>query len=1190
MHVKTVQIIGFKSFADKTEVHFEKGITCVVGPNGCGKSNISDAIRWVLGERSAKLLRGSRMEDLIFSGTEFRKPMGMAEVSLIIDNSDKTLPIGFDEVVITRRLYRSGESEYLINKTSCRYKDIQELILDTGIGSNSYSMVEQGKIDYILNADEEERRFLIEEAAGISKYKVKKEEALRKLERTEANLLRLNDIVSEVEKNIRYAERQAKRAEKYKAKLEDLKHLEITKALRETEALEKEKTALESERAALAESHGRYERELSREEAELRRLEDAMKRAEEVLRDQERKKYEAKLALAEAESRFRLDLEKREDFARANQALEMDFARFGERLSAIDRELAVRETERAALAQEFAVRRDGMAEIKQEYEQVRGILAQRGADGRRTEDRLFELAREIAELRNRQAKLELERAHYERERERDEGRLLRLRAEREEIARKMASLPAEASRDTGEDGQQGIGAKSQAREVLARSLATLEESLVEIRARLKEIEFQVKLFEEWGNGGIGTERVPELILEEGRREGSLIQGLVRAMRDVIEVKKGYETAIRAALSDWAHAVIVNDCQAAMKVLEVAEKLEAKELAILVNQSDGAGSAKGAPPPVSGLRGRATEFVRVAPDCESVVAEHLAHVFIVDRFDREQIREWSQCANGFKLVSKDGFVLGPGFKIQYWGSGGKIDLPEGAGDTKNLQAEAQSLQKQLAVCEEERQALKAELVVLDREIRTIEKESFEIRASLSADLKRLGDEMAFEEDEIREAEREVTRLAGEMETLQPFARSLAEKEAHHEAVVRVEADGTRSLAEKKEALFEKLTRESEEANGLAHRERFLAESLELLSRGRTDEIGLQEKRRREHAENAKAVSLFDSERGGRESQLEILRDAVRAGEKGAERLIGERDSLAGLREGAALTVDAKKRELAAVKDEDHARELSVMEINYRIGAIGERLRQSYRVDLSNVDRNTHRLEGIDLAQLEGEITELSRQLESLGTVNLLAVEEYESLKERYGFLCGQKQDLEKGREELLEAIRRINRETKKLFEDTFAKVREAFGHYFRILFGGGDADLVLVDETQPLESGIDIRVKLPGKAGRGISLLSGGEKALVTTALIFALFQVKPSPFCLLDEMDAPFDESNVGRFLAVVRTFLERTQFILVTHNRKTIAASDCLYGVTMQEPGVSKLVSVKLIQESPNAVPPAVVQAGKGT
>ncbi len=1183
MRLKKLELFGFKSFADKTEILFDDGVTCVVGPNGCGKSNISDAIRWVLGERSAKLLRGSKMEDVIFNGTDYRKPLALAEVALTIDNSDRGLPIDYHEVTIARRLYRSGESEYLINKTVCRLKDVQDLILDTGIGSNSYSMIEQGRIDYILNADAEERRFLIEEAAGISKYKVKKEEAIRKLERTEDNRLRLNDIIQEVHRNIQYAERQARRAERYKEQLEQLKALEIRKALHDVKRLTEEKKSA-------AESQSRLQAELESLEAELaasRSRQDQwtqnLHAIQERHSEEEAKRYQLTSKMDQNAQQIRFHQETRMDMANRAGQMKQELEQLQKRLESNDKDIALKHEEGAQLAQERKAASQTLEAYQKTLREIENQLEHAKFYMNQVKSEAFQSAAETSRIRNEYHRLNafLE-THGEHKRKQDAGSE-RLRQEMSQWQVKSGNY---------DQSLQGLNERLQALQV---KRSALEQALCETQTRLEtERESHSALNQTIREKKTRLEMFQDLHAATQLNEEELLaqaeaheRGFVQTLREIFSVTSGYEWALEAALEAFSRSLIVDNTEMAKKLLSKLREKKTSSLGLLIREiarPHDNGRVIELPSHVGTCR-PLKSLVQVKAGYENIFEPFFADVFVVEtQTSVDAVHELLPFAWDNKLLTQDGLILGPKGRIFFrnehpiseWGS------VRSQGEMEKIRSEMESLErleiesaKQIALHQDSLKALqtKKEAGEAERLETALQNESFD---SLREGAK----------DRILSFEREIQLIAFETEEMQSHAsKALAQRESlqtqlgraeelenqireHQDAIVR-DIDG---FEQKRMETHKSFAEWGAKSDSLEERSRLINESLTYLKQHhendslqiislREEAVRLQAKEERLVSEDARLKSeqeTLDQLRRESEIALGLIRHERESVEEG---LSDEREHL--------QERQSKQRE---IQGRLHQLEMKHLDLGYQEKTIADRLQQAYRVNLSELRTAEDESEEELPADFEEKILQFKEKVESLGTVNLLAIEEYEELKTRYEFLIAQQQDLDQAREQLMETIRQINRTTKSLFEETFTNVQRTFKEYYETLFRGGEARLVLVDETNPLESGIDIVVRPPGKKLTHISLLSGGEKALTAIALLFALFKIKPSPYCVLDEVDAPLDEANIDRFLTVLRTFLTVTQFIIVTHNRKTIVMGDSLYGVTMQEPGISKIVSVKII------------------
>lgn len=1183
MRLKKLELFGFKSFADKTEILFDEGVTCVVGPNGCGKSNISDSIRWVLGERSAKLLRGTKMEDVIFNGTDLRKALAIAEVSLTIDNTDRGLPIDYQEVTLTRRLYRSGESEYLINKTVCRLKDIQDLILDTGIGSNSYSMIEQGRIDYILNADADARRFLIEEAAGISKYKVKKEEAIRKLERTEENRLRLNDIIQEVHKNIQYAERQARKAERYKQEYEKLKSLELQKAFFDLNQLSVQKAALEESRTALENESNALEEMLS---AARERHETLRKSVEEIgdrYHRAEAGRYEIQARFEQNRQQLAFHQEKRMEIASRKAQIAQEKSQIDERTAQNSLEIEAKEAELLTLRSEkenaYAILQKSETSLKE----VESQLAEAKETLEKFRSEAFETASRSAHLRNTLHRLHAFLDTSNQQKKRQEAGASRLLEESQQWKTRQDSCRQEI---------QALGEKlvqlNERRRVLQENLQSLKEGLEQKRQESQTMERQLQhaetrfamLSEIDEAGRLGEE---DLL----GHAGNLGQSLARSLREIIRVEKGFEWALDASLDSFSRSLVAESLDAAEVLIERVRQKNASPMGVLLRpegQSLESGNPDNRklehPEIICALQ----MVVHIQPEFQSILAPFIENVYIVKSLPAQVLlREFLPFLQDYKLISEDGLILGPNSRIFYRNSQLTAeDNPfKRTQEMESLSAQILSLKESFENYSRQAGDDSAQIQVWTQELEVLEGER------LDATVRRESFESVLNglQDRLVSFEREIQLSFFESEELRLREDESIVQKAQSEKDLAEAEENERALRHRQEALVKQLEeidnrKSASLQNSASDKARFehLEERLGLFE----DSLTLIRKHYEEDCTRRQSLQ---------EEEENLLRKETQLREED-EKLASDQTELEEKRREADLTVELVRREketaetgLNAVREEIqtegrksqdfqnqlHQIQMKTMDLGYQEKGITERLQQTYKLQLNEFKAEDFQLAEKTQEELHEEITALRSKVESLGTVNLLAIEEYEELKQRYEFLTGQQMDLDQAKEQLLETIRKINRTTKSLFEQTLTDVQKNFQEYYELLFRGGQARLILIDETNPLESGIDIVVRPPGKKLQSITLLSGGEKALTAIALLFSLFKIKPSPFCVLDEVDAPLDEANIDRFLNVLKTFLQSSQFIIVTHNRKTIAMGDTLYGVTMQEPGVSKLVSVKV-------------------
>lgn len=1184
MRLKKLELHGFKSFADRTQIVFDQGVTCIVGPNGCGKSNISDSIRWVLGERSAKMLRGAKMEDVIFNGTDFRKPLAMAEVSLTIDNEDRGLPIDYAEVTITRRLYRSGESEYLINKTICRLKDIQDLILDTGIGSNSYSMIEQGRIDHILNADPEERRFLVEEAAGISKYKVKKDEAIRKLERTEENLLRLKDIVLEVQRNIEYAERQAKKAERFKEHFEKLKQLEIQKAFKDLKIVEDQKTELAEKRTQIDQKLLAIDEELKHLQEALAGLLQNLQNIQSRFQESQKEQFSLRSQVESYKQQLLFHQEKRLSLTERLGQIQQEIKTLQERLTNDQEEVSKKEKELSQLVQEKQTAETQLEKAASDLKKSDSELSEQKISLDDTKKESFRLAAELSRARNEYHKISafLETG--------DE----RIRKQTENLTRLEQNLNSAAG---------------QKRSILVQ----IEESSArseDVEARRAHYETQISRFETHLENCEQSQRKYETILSESRARLNLLKELdihdfsqnpaadlfdlkKNPVRDALIVEPGFELAVETALEHHLKAFFIQSKEQLFNWLNLnSEKQKASPVNLVLHTANMESSAEKTSFEKSQSEGLKPllNFVSFKEGYGPSLRPLFQNIYVVHEFKPEILDLLLNKSTTLRFVTLDGWLIGPGGAIRYGGVslGTAASFLKRGSEIRDLESEIeiadfklQELSQYIEICQPMMAGFKQTFQVIESErLNTlVQSESFDsLIRSLDEQVNNLDREIQILRLEQQEFLSKREKAQKEQDSIQTQMRGLEEQDERlREAQAKI-SQVILKAEEERNQLFTRHSDAKSRAQGIVEKNNFLQDSLvlrqEQMNRDQirkdalTEEMaGVEESRRFLDAQDIEIQqTLEQTENHLRDAEVTL--GLIRQEQEGVELEIqSSRDSISSAN-------DSRRKE----ESEMHQVELRVQDVLFQERSIYERVEQAYKIQLSELNSESFPISEEDSQNIDTKIAELRKKVEGLGTVNLLAIEEYEELKTRFDFLMGQQKDLETAREELLEAIRKINRTTKSLFEDTFVRLQTIFQQYYETLFRGGEARLVLLDESNPLESGVDIVVRPPGKKPQHITLLSGGEKALTAIALLFSLFSIRPSPFCVLDEVDAPLDEANVDRFLNVLRTFLTISQFLIVTHNRKTIGMGDSLYGVTMEEAGISKIVSVKVAGTGPES------------
>ncbi|XEC97075.1 chromosome segregation protein SMC [Paenibacillus tarimensis] len=1186
MFLKRIELSGFKSFADRTELEFVRGITAVVGPNGSGKSNISDSIRWVLGEQSAKSLRGGKMEDIIFAGSDARKAVNYGEVSLTLDNSDQALPLDFNEVTVTRRVHRSGESEYLINKQSCRLKDITELFMDTGIGKEAYSIIGQGRIEEILSTRSEDRRGIFEEASGIVKYKSRKREAQKKLDDTEQNLLRIHDLVTELEDQVEPLREQSEKAVHYKHLREQLKTKEISMYVHQIEQVHqawtesKDKLAkLQEEQLLLSSVVSKHDALLEKDRQKLRELEQALDSLHEMML-QYSEEYE------KCEGYGEVLKERKRNLEQNRKQLEETIAAQDERIAALTTEEAELRGKAAVLEAELSALQGKLAE---EQEALLGVA---GETGSHTEEslkgELLDVLSGMAQARNeiRYAQQQQEAVNRRMERLGDEEakwqeQADKLEARRAELQGKlektMTGLESVRSKYIQESEQ-----TASLQKLLDEAMGTMrkweqkQDALVSRRDTMKEMQNDLDGF---------MQGVRE-ILKASRKPAGGLSGVHGAVAELMRVPEKLEIAVETALGGALQHVVMEDERSAREAIAYLKQRQLGRATFLplsvikgryVPESD-----KRAVQSLEGYVGVAAELVSCDETYQSIINSLLGNVLIASNLEQAN-RIASRCQYRYRVVTLEGDVVNAGGSM----TGGSLqkkganllgrqrqieqldqDIKETAGQLAKLKDRISDLRKELSIrtqnieelreqgerCRIEEQQIRAELQQAENEARNLEEQQRlfeENRIGHSAEQKDLTDAAAAAEERlvrlteqeaklqeaIRKAEEHRKMSESAKEELQgqltdlkiKAAKTEQEKHSFEDQAARIRSDinrakqelsGMRAMLAQQNAEMERHNEESvkqiEDLNHYRLKKQECAEQTDF--------------KRSERSELIRQLELGESETKEQRAQLRQVEDQMRQSEIAANRQDVELDNL-----------------LRKLSEE--------YELSFELA------KERYPVPE-------------DVPGTQNEVRDLKRRITMLGDVNLGAIEEYERVKERYDFLNEQKNDLIEAKTTLYQVIREMDEEMSKRFRTTFEAIRSHFVVVFSKLFGGGRADLIMVEPGRVLDTGIDIVAQPPGKKLQNLQLLSGGERALTAIALLFAILQVKPVPFCVLDEVEAALDEANVTRFAQYLREFSELTQFIVVTHRKGTMEEADVLYGVTMEEGGVSKLVSVRLEDE----------------
>jgi chromosome segregation protein len=1186
MFLKRIELTGFKSFADKTELEFVRGITAVVGPNGSGKSNISDSIRWVLGEQSAKSLRGGKMEDIIFAGSDARKAVNYGEVSLTLDNMSGALPLAYNEVTITRRVHRSGDSEYLINKQSCRLRDITELFMDTGIGKEAYSIIGQGRIEEILSTRSEDRRGIFEEASGIVKYKSRKREATKKLDETEQNLLRIHDLVSELEIQVEPLREQSEKAVHYKVLREQLKTKEISMYVHSIEQVHASWTEATAKLAKLQEeqlklstvvsSHDAY---LEKDRHMLRELDETLERLhEDMLRYSE--EYE------KCEGYGEVLKERKRNLDQNRKQLEETIASQTDRISVLTKEESDFRGKAAVLDSELSRLRERLAAEESNLQGAAG-----GAESAAEEllkGELLDVLSTMASLRNeiRYAEQQKENVHRKIERLGEEEakwseQLGKLQVRRTDLQQDLGQIQAKLTDVrqryiTEGDSVQQTQQLAEESSAAVRKWEQRLDALISRRDTMKEMQ----------NDGDGFIQGVREVLKASRRGSGGLSGVHGAVAELMRVPEQLELAVETALGGALQNIVMEDERSSREAIAFLKQRQLGRATFLpldvikgrsVPDSDRRSIAS-----AEGFIGVAADLVACEPKYAAIVGSMLGNVLIAAKLDHAN-RIAAKCQYRFRVVTLEGDVVNAGGSM----TGGSLQK-KGNGllgrkrQIEQLDAEIKGSQHQLVKLKDTTADLRKEL---------------SIRSQNVEDLRNQGEKYRLEEQQLRSelqaVDREEQHLKGQQQLFTDDRSSqLSEQETLAASAITAESKLVELGAEEariQEAIREAESRRKASESAKEELQTHLTDIKIGVAKTDQEKLSLEDQAARIRSDINRAkqevsgmrslLAQQDEEqrRHGEESvkQLEDLNHYRVKKQECAEQTDFKRaertERIRQLELGESETKE-QRTELRRVEDGIRQNEVAAGRLDVELDNLLRKLSEEYELSFELAKARYPLPE--DVPGTQNEVRDLKRRITLLGDVNLGAIDEYERVKERYDFLSEQKNDLIEAKTTLYEVIKEMDEEMGKRFKATFDAIRSHFGTVFSKLFGGGRADLVLLEPDRLLDTGIDIIAQPPGKKQQNLQLLSGGERALTAMALLFAILQVKPVPFCVLDEVEAALDEANVVRFAQYLREFAEQTQFIVVTHRKGTMEEADVLYGVTMEEGGVSKLVSVRLEDE----------------
>ena len=1184
MYLKSIEIQGFKSFANKLLFEFHNGITGIVGPNGSGKSNVADAVRWVLGEQRIKQLRGASMQDVIFSGTELRKPQGFAYVAITLDNSDHQLAIDYDQVTVSRRLYRSGESEYMINGSTCRLKDINELFYDTGIGKEGYSIIGQGQIDKILSGKPEDRRELFDEAAGIVKYKRRKSIAQKKLEDEQANLVRVSDILSELEKQVGPLERQSKTAREYLQLKEELKVCDANQFLLDTENTHSQLKEVENRRRLLAGDVEETQKKADDLRKEYDTLEEKLTALDEVLTKNRAALSEVAMEKSSREGQINVLREQihteeanEEHYKSRKNVISQDLENYGKQLASYVKE-----------------REDAQIQVKDAGERLEAAKTQL----QEKDDQIYQLENEIEQAKseiiqalNDKADLTARQQHYETmleqvnlRRSEVSQKLLRFKSDEsvqdEKILQEKAALDQvqeqlEKAQFSAEEAEEGMNAALKEVQRLNKNLNNTQQEYHMAHTKLESLRNLAERYDGYGNS---IRRVMEV--------RDRIHGIRGVVADIISTEKKYETAIETALGGSIQNIVTDSEETAKRLIEHLKKNKYGRATFLPLTSVGKNQSPFPKPEAlkePGVLGLASSLVQADKEYEGLIRYLLGRVVVADTIDHA-IAIARKYHYSLRIVTLEGELLNAGGSM----TGGAFK------NTSNLLGRRREIEELETACNgylKQTDSIQQELSL--QEATAAEKK--EISEQLRNEIQKL----ALSENTIRI---NISTLEDKKNEIADSSADLVREHALLEEQVREITEGRASLKAEEGRLEERNTnsqKQIDEKSLLLNQEKLLRENCSLeLSKIQLESSALEQQ-----------LSFIS------ENENRVIGEIRKLEDEDASLEAGKNDSRKAIEEKEAAII-AIQKEIESSKEDDHQLEEEIQKTALEKEEVSKQQKNLFQTRediskrLSDLDKDLFRVQSqaekleehleslaaymwseyemtlnqakelkkeelSSLPEIRRQIDALKEQIKSLGNINVNAIEDYREVSERYEFMRAQHEDLVNAQAELVKIIEELDIGMRRQFEEKFREIRAEFDKVFKELFGGGRGTLELMEGEDLLEAGIQIIAQPPGKKLQNMMQLSGGEKALTAISLLFAIQNLKPSPFCLLDEIEAALDDSNVDRFANYLHKLTKNTQFIVITHRRGTMMAADRLYGITMQEKGVSTLVSVNLIEDS---------------
>ena len=1181
MFLKRLELQGFKSFADKTVLEFMPGITAVIGPNGSGKSNISDSIRWVLGEQSMKSLRGNKSEDIIFAGTQNRKSLGFAEASIVIDNSDGKLPIEFAEVVVTRRIFRNGDSGYFINKTPCRLKDVLELFMDTGIGKDGYSIIVQGKIDEILSNKSEDRRNIFEEAAGIVKYRARKTESEKKLEQTKLNLLRINDILSEIEANIEPLKKQSDKAKKFLELRDELKSIEIGLFLYNIDNYKEQLKKLAEDIDIILSEQKEEESRLSviqnlKENLKLE-LEEVITKIEETQNlgfESEKKIEQINSEINVAETKITNNIQNRETYLKEIEELNKRNTEIKEekdnRISKKDNLLANREK----FAKELEEKEKTLNEISSKFSDEEKKIEEKKKQVEQNTEVKYENREKINTIEINNDNLSKRGKTVQNEITDTISKLDEKRMIKSELLKTFNEK--EAKRNECEKRLNEIKTK---KDEANTKILNYENKINDLSTELRVKDSKQKFLSEMEKEKEGYSRAVKALLLECEKDSKLNKGVKGVLANIITVPTEYQIAIETVLGQTLQNIVTETEEDAKKLIEYLRKNNLGRASFLpIASVKGKKVDRLIKNNLQGVIGIANDLVKADKEYEGIILNLLGRTVVVENMDTAIILA-RQNSYGFRIVTLKGDIINPSGAI----SGGSIAQKTSSiigrtSQIKELEKEIEKLKQEIEKVSKEKEEYEESIEDLLEEITSIEQSSQEIQI-----------EYATEKQRIESLEESILNLETRLESLKTESKQIEQTILENEKQKSTIKEKTMELEKEIEAIsgeiqafaekdkenqkyiddlnFEitnlKISLSSFDESNNSMQE--ILERIETELQANTSKIeSKQEQSKQVLEENEKLKKTIENLK----QSIEQIKQEVSLSSETVEKLKQEKIEKNNSITKTETEIEEKYRIIEEIKNQANKLEVKKSKIDVELEQIINKMWEDYEITPNTAGEYK---KPNNIAETTKNVKNLREKIKELGSINIDSIEEYKQTKERYDYMCEQRLDLENSSNKLKKVIQDMTKIMKEQFEAQFKTINKNFGEVFKELFGGGKAELRLTDEEDILNCGIEIEVQPPGKKLQNMSLLSGGERAFTAIALLFAILKINPAPFCVLDEIEAALDDVNVYRFADYLKKFTQDTQFLVITHRKGTMEASDTVYGITMEESGISKLLSMKL-------------------